>query len=110
MTDLGEDPVVYVRRRPADHMTASCRLSALWSIRWSDVSGGVARRTSRPAIFANVMCDVLEGEIGHSGIHGPCPHEIKVCVPKACNDAAVYLSLKAIADEAEAKRQHLRAK
>ncbi|MDY0257957.1 hypothetical protein [Gudongella oleilytica] len=38
------------------------------------------------ALYACMTCtDVEEGEIAHSGIHGPCQHNIKVYIPKSPN-------------------------
>ena len=46
---------------------------------------------NQPFIYGFVQCDeAIEGEVAHSGTHGPCPHSIKVCALKSDNDKAIY--------------------
>jgi hypothetical protein len=90
---------VGVRRHPGDWQTAVYRFSDIDDIHSDSVSGGVGRKTSRPALFGYVMCDsAVTGEVAHSCRHGPGPHRIKVCIPKACNKEdwkAIEVALKA---------------
>jgi hypothetical protein len=90
----GIPPKVVVRRQWNDYRTANYSLDALTAVRWDFVSGGVKARTPQPFIHAVVLCDaMLEGELAHSGSHGPCPHKIKVCVVKKDNDPEVFAEL-----------------
>lgn len=73
-------------------------MSDLGGVHWSSVSGGVMRPSPRPFLHAYVNCQGMEeGEIAHSGVHGPCPHRIKVCIVKKDNDQAVIARLIATA-------------
>lgn len=81
-----DDFLVTVRRHPQDWQTAEYRMTKLSRLRWDSVSGGVGRATPYPMIFATVWCDQMEsGELAHSCMHGPPPHEIKVCLIKKYN-------------------------
>jgi hypothetical protein len=52
-----------------------------------------------PFIYGYIMCtDITEGEIAHSGSHGPCPHSIKICLLKRDNPH-IYDYLKSLAGE-----------
>lgn len=85
---LQDDPVINVRRHWQSYQSASYRLSSIESLHWSAYSGGVVRRAPREFLHGYVMCDgQIGGEVAHSGIHGPCPHRIKVCIVKADNRA-----------------------
>ena len=61
---------------------------------WSASAGGRGGNQPRHFVFGYVPCDAaVEGEIGHSGSHGPCPHRIKVCVVAKDNPASVVASV-----------------
>ena len=86
MSPLNDDSIIYVRRQPTDWKTASVYYRDLEDFRWDMVTGGIGIKTSNLHLFAYMWCNkVIEGEISHSGIHGPCPHRIKVCVLKTDN-------------------------
>jgi hypothetical protein len=51
------DLTVCVRRHPSDWQTAVYRFSDIDGLHWSNVAGGVGRRTSHDALFGYVMCD-----------------------------------------------------
>ena len=105
MTNL-DDPLVCVRRHPSDWQTAAVPLSRLRNPHWGSMSGGVGKRTSRPAIFVRIWCDAIDDdEFPHSCRHGPAPHDILVCVPKVCNSREIYATLKQAADEDRASRK-----
>lgn len=75
-----EDGFVWVRRQ-SNGSVAKYRREDFSGAHWSQTSGGRGETQSRLFIFGYVMCDsAIEGEVGHSGTHGPCPHRIKVCV------------------------------
>lgn len=76
---------VSIRRQWNDHRVAETDFDNLDSFHWSAVSGGVFKKSPQPFIHAYVSCDQIDGEIAHSCIHGPCPHNIKVCIVKKDN-------------------------
>jgi hypothetical protein len=89
---------VCVRRHWNDWRVATYRLDGLSGIHWDTLSGGAKRRAPQPFIHAYVMCDaMLAGEIAHSGLHGSCPHEIKVCVVAQDNSAQMMRALRSLA-------------
>ena len=82
---------VIVRRQWNDWQKASYAVGHLRDIRWMSISGGVRTLAPQPFLHALVQCDaMLEGEVAHSGVHGPCPHTIRVCIVKKDNDPAVF--------------------
>ena len=82
---------VWVRRQFNDYRDAKYELDAFESPHWDTMSGGVNAIALQPFIHGYVMCnEMIEGELAHSGTHGPCPHRIKVCVVKKVNDPDVY--------------------
>lgn len=86
---------VWVRRQYNDYRIAKYELNSIEGIHWDRVSGGVGAQTPQAFLHGYVSCDgMLEGELSHSGIHGPCPHQIKVCILKMDNDPKVYAQLK----------------
>ena len=87
---------VQVRRDWNDHRIGTVRWSDLRSPRWDSISGGEQNRTPQPFIHAFVWCDVVEGDIAHSCIHGPPPHDIKVCLVKKDNQSDVWSRLSEI--------------
>lgn len=93
--------VVWVRRQPDDWRKAKYRLTDIRGIHYSSLTGGVGKGTPRPFLFGYVRCDgMLEGEVAHSATHGPCPHDIKVCIVKKDNSGRVIAALQ---DEAGPK-------
>ncbi len=81
---------VYIRRHWNDHKIGAVPLESLSGLHWGTISGGVQKRAPRAFIYGHISCTNVEGEIGHSGIHGPCPHEIKVCLVKKDNEATTW--------------------
>ncbi|HHY32804.1 MAG TPA: hypothetical protein GX515_07250 [Firmicutes bacterium] len=98
MNQLTSD-IVWVRRQWNHWQKAAYRLKDLTGIHWDVVSGGCQAPAPRPFIHAYVQCDaMIEGELAHSGVHGPCPHTIKVCIVKKDNDPKVFARLVQVAD------------
>jgi hypothetical protein len=54
------------------------------------VSGGTQIESRRPFVFAYVWCNKVQGDIAHSCLHGPAPHNVKVCIMKRDNSAKVW--------------------
>jgi hypothetical protein len=77
---------VYIRRQWNDWRIGKVRLDKLDGLRWDWLSGGVQAPCPQPFIHGYVSCADIEGDIAHSGTHGPCPHRIKVCVVKKDNN------------------------
>lgn len=77
---------VLVRRHYNDHRVAEYKLEDVSKIHWDNISGGVREKSSNYSLYGYVDCQgMVGGELSHSGIHGPCPHEIKVCILKGDN-------------------------
>jgi hypothetical protein len=88
---------VWVRRDPKNYKTAKYRLADVNQIDWDNVSGGVGGRAGQWFLYGHVQCDqMVEGDLAHSGTHGDCPHEIKICILKTDNDSATYKRLMEI--------------
>lgn len=88
---------VYIRRHWKDWKVGSVDLERLDGLHWGQISGGVQRVSPRPYIYGYVTCTEIEGEIAHSGVHGPCPHSIKVCVVPSDNGKEIWKKLIEIA-------------
>lgn len=85
---------VWVVRQKGDYKKAKVKLSNIQNLRWDEISGGAKIRNGTCALYGYMMCNQIEeGEIGHSGIHGPCPHRIKVLIQKCDNDEEIYEKL-----------------
>lgn len=83
---LTPDTPIAVRRAPKDRKTALYRYGDIQDIRWDTFAGGIGRGTPYPMLFGYVWCDgMISGKVGHSCIHGPPPHQIKVCLIKMLN-------------------------
>jgi hypothetical protein len=92
------DVIITVRRQWNSPLRADYRLADVRRPHWSQVSGGVDAPSPYPMLSAYVQCDeMLAGELAHAGVHGPCPHSIKVCVTQVDNDRATYRRLAALA-------------
>jgi len=81
---------VFIRRQWNDWRIAKVEFSKLKNLHWSHYSGGVYTPCPQPFIHGYVLCTDVIGEIAHSGMHGPCPHSIKVCVIKKDNDTKIW--------------------
>lgn len=92
------DTFVIVRRQPNNYMTAKYLLSSFEDPHWDTVSGGVQTTMfNKPFIYGYVQCTgAVEGEVAHSGVHGSCPHRIKVCALKKDN-SEIYSTLLELA-------------
>lgn len=89
---------VWVRRQWSDYRRAKYGLADVQKIHWSDTSGGVNAVSPHFFLHGYVPCDgMLEGELAHSGTHGPCPHDIKVCITKSDNDQGLFSKIAEIA-------------
>ena len=82
---------VRVRRQMGDYRRAEYRLESVTGIHWDRISGGVQTSAPQDLLHGYVSCDgMLQGELAHSGTHGPHPHRIKVCILKVDNSPAVF--------------------
>lgn len=81
---------VYIRRQWNDWRTAEVEFSKIESLRWDVVSGGIHAPAPQPFVHGYVQCTDVRGEIAHSGLHGECPHRIKVCIVKKENEPEVW--------------------
>lgn len=101
MTEKWEAEKTVVVRRQWNHWEeATYRFESLEDVHWSSISGGVQAPTPRPFLHAYVICDaMIDGAIAHSGIHGLCPHRIKVCIVKKSNDPKIFQELVEMAEE-----------
>ena len=80
---------IKVRRQPNDYRIATYAFEDVKNYRWDNITGGSKQHTANWALFAIVSCtQMIEGEVGHSGIHGPCPHDIKVAITRKDNPAS----------------------
>lgn len=78
---------VNVKRHPEKNWkVATYNFSDVNGYHWSKISGGNNQGTINWTLFAYVICNkMLSGQIDHSGIHGSCPHNIKVAITKKNN-------------------------
>lgn len=97
------EPVVKVRRHWNDWREATYATGAVEGLHWSTMSGGIGGSAPGYFLHGYVRCDgMIDGEVAHSGIHGPCPHRIKVCIVKKANERCVF---DALAEQAGPKPQ-----
>lgn len=83
---MDDEFLVAVKRHPQDWQTAEYRMSDISGLGWSQITGGMSRRTPYPMVMGYVACDgMVSGELAHSCNHGPPPHSIKVCLIKKYN-------------------------
>ena len=61
------------------------------------MAGGTQIESRKPFIYGYVWCDKVRGDIAHSCIHGPPPHNIKVCLMKRDNSREIWNRLIQIA-------------
>lgn len=90
--------IVRVRRHWNDHNEDEVAIEKLEGFHWSSTSGGASVRSPRQMIHAYVWCDEVPN-VSHSGIHGKCPHRIKVCIVKKIQEPGVFEVVKAHADK-----------
>ncbi|SCM82556.1 hypothetical protein KL86SPO_50327 [uncultured Sporomusa sp.] len=88
---------VFVRRDSrASNSIGKILLDDLHNLRWDTISGGFQARQPSVYLFGTVCCTKIIAEnFGHSGLHGPCPHDIKVCITKKDNLPKIYTQLAA---------------
>lgn len=87
-------PRVWVCRQPATE-AALYDLADLRALTWTQMSGGRRQVVADYFISAVVQCDgAIQGEVGHSGSHGHCPHQIRVVVVASHNDKAIMSGLR----------------
>jgi len=94
-------PLVRIRRQWNSSQIGSVPLAKIGGFHWSDFSGGTKAIGIQPFIYGYCDCTDVQGEIGHSCIHGPPPHHIKVCVIKKDNEGDLFAAIKAVADKAQ---------
>ena len=102
---------VKVRRQPNDSQKiATYAFDDVKDYRWDIISGGSRHYTPYSTLFAYVICtQMIDGEIGHSGIHGPCPHVIKVAITRKDNlDSYDFLANLAGPKPANTNRKQLK--
>jgi len=78
---------ILIRRQWNDFQIAETDFENLESLHWDNISGGVQRRAPQPFIHGYVFCNLIDGEFGHSCMHGDGPHKIKVCITKKGNES-----------------------
>ncbi len=105
---VSDSTPVRVRRDWDDNRIGAVRWSDLRGPRWDTVSGGEQNRTPQPFIHAFVWCDLVEGDIAHSCIHGPPPHDIKVCLVRKDNSSDVWSRLSEIVGPKPGRRRLIR--
>jgi hypothetical protein len=80
------NPIIVVKRQWNNWRTARYYLSDIDNLHLSNISGGIQQIANRPYVHGYVRCNgMIDGELAHSGQHGPCPHAIKVCITKKDN-------------------------
>lgn len=86
--------LVTITRQPGDWRKLDVRFDVLDGWRLDTLTGGIQRRTVHPTLFAYMNCEAIPDgvEFGHSCLHGPAPHRIKVIVQKVDNKA-IYADL-----------------
>jgi len=84
---------VYVRRDWNDRGLGRVRWADLYAPQWDTISGGTQVENPLPLLHAYVWCDKVRGNIGHSGAHGPGPHNIKVCMLRDDNSRRIWRRL-----------------
>jgi hypothetical protein len=84
---------VVVRRHWNDWQKGKVLLEKLDKLHWDRVSGGHHAPAPQPFIYGYTLCTDIEGEIGHSCLHGEGPHRIKVCIVKKDNNKEVMRRL-----------------
>lgn len=93
--DIG---AVRVTRGWGDWRKLDVPLDALSGWHVAVAQGGHGARLPKPALAAYMSCEEIpsEADFGHSCVHGPPPHRIKVIVQRVDNRAA-YPRLKSLA-------------
>lgn len=92
-TEQGD--LVVVRRTWNDAgRTATIPLSKIQRLHWNRWSGGIRSFAPQAFIHGYVSCDELAGNIAHSGVHGECPHLIKICITKVDNKIGIFNEIK----------------
>lgn len=86
MKEMTGEELIVVTRHKIDHKVGRVKFENLGGFRWDTTSGGANVYAGTIGLYAYMTCtDLEDGEIGHSGIHGKCPHDIKVYIPKGPN-------------------------
>jgi hypothetical protein len=89
------DYLVVIRRTWNDAgRTAIIPLSKIQDLHWDRWSGGIRSFAPRSFIHGYVMCDEIQGNIAHSGVHRKCPHLIKICITKVDNEPSTFQKVK----------------
>ena len=93
--------MVVVHRHPGDWRKDAVAIEKLRDFHLRAVSGGVCVPTGRDFLYARVQCTDVPN-VSHSGQHGPCPHEILICIQQNDNDRQTYRRLAAAPCERQA--------
>lgn len=84
----------WVVRQMGDYLKGKVLADNIVNLKWDMVSGGTQKYTGIWGLYGYIYCNqIIEGEIGHSGIHGSCPHYIKIFIQKCDNEEEVYNAL-----------------
>lgn len=84
---------VFVRRDWKSSREGSVSLDKVGGLHWSRISGGVQSFAPQYFIHGYVSCDMIDGEISHSCMHGTGPHSIKVVLVKKSQSKKVWEEL-----------------
>ena len=97
---------VFIRRQWNDWRVAKVELNKIQNLHWDIISGGVHAVCPQPFVHGYVLCTDIIGEIAHSGMHGPCPHSIKVCIVKKDNNPKIWQEILKKVGPKPKKRLH----
>ena len=98
---------VHIRRDWNDRRVGKVLWSDLVNPRWDNVAGGTQIESRKPFVYAYVWCNRVQGDIAHSCLHGPAPHNIKVCVMKQDNSRDIWKAISKIVGPEESFRRRL---
>jgi hypothetical protein len=93
---MGEQ-TIFVARGWGDGLVIEVPISCLSGLHMATAAGGTLRPLPRPTLAAYMDCTAIPdgAEFGHSCLHGPPPHRIKVLIFQAHNDRGTYKKLRA---------------
>jgi hypothetical protein len=92
-----EATTVWIARGWGDGLAIEVPVDCLSGLHVATAAGGTLRRLPRPTLAAYMDCTVIPdgSEFGHSCLHGPPPHRIKVLIFQSHNDRRAYRGLRA---------------
>ena len=96
---------VWVRQQWNSRDAAKVDFESLQNVRWDTVGGGMRAPAPEPFLHGYIQRDErIDGWLASSGVHGDCPHEIKVCIVRQDNDPHVFAELVRIAGPKPARQ------